>query len=398
MQASSTRRAVVVGGGIGGVAAAVGLERAGWDVLLLERAPEFGEVGAGVTLMANALRALDELGFGAAIRAAGHAEAPGGARTSTGRWLSRIDSSQMATELGTRALGIHRATLHHLLRSPLAAEVLVAGADVVAVEPGSADRPAVVTYQQDGAVHQAEAELVVAADGLRSATRSALFPDAPPPAYQGSTAWRSVTREAWDGPLAVAISWGRGTEFGMVPLADGRVYWFGAANAPAGERAPDEMAEVRRRFGSWHEPIPDLLDATDPGAVLRNDIFELATPLQTFVRGRVALLGDAAHAMTPNLGQGAGQALEDAAVLAICLQAPEVDVEAALARYDALRRPRTQALVRQSHLVGRFGQQLHHPLAVALRNTLVRLTPSTVTLKSASRATDWQPPSVTAAD
>lgn len=110
-----------------------------------------------------------------------------------------------------------------------------------------------------------------------------------------------------------------------------------------------------RRFSGWHEPIGQVLAATNPGAVLRHDVCDLRPTPATYVRGRLVPLGDAAHAMTPNLGQGACQALEDAATLGALLP-PGTDLHAALARYDALRRPRTQAVARRSRAIGRLGQ------------------------------------------
>lgn len=150
---------------------------------------------------------------------------------------------------------------------------------------------------------------------------------------------------------------------------------------------------MRRRFGDWHDPIPALLDATRPDAVLHHDIHELATPLPAFADGWVVLLGDAAHAMTPNLGQGACQALEDAAALAAAL-ATEPTVDAALTRYDAERRPRSQSVARAARQAGRLGQRLTHPLAVALRNTALRLAPSRATVHAILRHADWTPPSL----
>ena len=369
-------RAVIVGGGIGGLCAALALRKSGWSVTVLERAPEFGEVGAGITLMANALAGLEALGVDADVRAQGRVDAPGGTRRSDGRWLARIDGGVLETTLGTGALGIHRATLHQVLRSPLPPEALVAGTPVTDVTPTS-----VVTARGE-----IEADLIIGADGINSVLRRRLWP-ATRAAYSGVTAWRGITDERWTGALTVAFTWGRGEEFGIIPLGDGRVYWFGAVRAPEGERAADEKAAVRAVFSGWHEPIAELIDVSS--TVLRNDLRHLVPPLPSYVRGRVALLGDAAHAMTPNLGQGAAQAIEDAVVLGrVCR--PGRPVAEALAEYDAVRRPRSQSVAAASYRAGRLGQ-ISNPALVALRNTAVRLTPSRVALRTMARYGDWRP-------
>ncbi|MET8836456.1 FAD-dependent oxidoreductase [Micromonospora sp. NPDC004540] len=378
--------AIVVGAGIGGLAAALALHRRRWRVTVLERAAEPRELGTGLTLMANALRGLDALGVGEAIRRQGVPDSPGGLRTSDGRWLSRIEGAALERALGTAALGIHRTALHRLLRAALPAPALVTGADVVDVD---ADLPS-VTYRRDGSPVTLRADLVVGADGLHSGLRRRLWPELPDAAYSGSTAWRAAIR--WTGPVATAVTWGPGREFGTVPLGDGRLYWYAAETAPPGGREPDELAAVRDRFGGWHEPIPALLAATPPDAVLRTDLFHLATPLPSYVRGRVALLGDAAHAMTPHLGQGAGQAIEDAVVLGAACAGGRADLAGALTAYGRQRRPRSQAVARASARAARYGQQLRHPAAVAVRDALLRLIPARAALRGAARYADWQPP------
>jgi 2-polyprenyl-6-methoxyphenol hydroxylase-like FAD-dependent oxidoreductase len=319
------------------------------------------------------MRCLEALGLGDAVRAGGRPDSGGGTRTSDGRWLARMDGDVMGTLLGTTAVGIHRAALHRILLDALPAAAVRLGVDVTSV---SADGEVVA------GTNAWSADLVVGADGIHSAVRTTLWPEHPGPVAVGVAAWRGVTREPWPGDIETAISWGRGEEFGVVPLHDGRVYWFGAANLPPGRREPDPMAAVRHRFGGWHDPIPTLLAATDPALVLRDDLRCLDTPLPTYVRGRVALLGDAAHAMTPNLGQGANQALEDAIVLAAA---------GTLDDYDRQRRHRSQRVARMSRRIGRVSR-LENRFAVAARNTLVRLTPPRVALRSMAHHADWRPP------
>ncbi|WP_395297906.1 FAD-dependent monooxygenase [Kitasatospora hibisci] len=382
--------AVVVGGGIGGLAAAVGLRLAGWEVTVVERRPELDDAGAGISLAANGLRALTALGVGEAVEAVSRRQYTGGTRTPDGRRLARMDGAALERELGAPIIGIPRAALHRILRAALPAGALVVGADVTAVDTSHGSR---VRVEYGGAA--LDADLVVGADGIGSALRRRLFPDHPGPAYSGSTVLRAITAHPVEGLDAdFELTWGHGAEFGHIAFPDGRAEWHAVLNAPAGVRRPDPLAELRRRFADWHDPIPALLAATRPEAVLHHDVHELATPLPSFTAGRIALLGDAAHAMTPHLGQGACQALEDAVTLAAAVGA-EATVEAALDRYDAERRPRSQAVARDARRAGRMGQQLAHPLAVAVRNAAIRLTPPGVMVRTALRHADWTPPRIT---
>ena len=190
---------------------------------------------------------------------------------------------------------------------------------------------------------ECRADLVVGADGVNSATRQSVWPDSPAPRYAGYTSWRMVCPPV---PVTeVSECWGRGERFGYAPLPDGRIYVYATANAPEGA-SDGGLPELRRRFGGWHHPIPALLDAAEAGAVLHHDLYELP-PLTTYTSGAVVLAGDAAHAMTPNLGQGACQALEDAVVLGNVMASGD-----GLAAYDRQRRPRTQMIARRSRQVG----------------------------------------------
>jgi 2-polyprenyl-6-methoxyphenol hydroxylase-like FAD-dependent oxidoreductase len=386
------KSAVVVGGGIGGLTAAVALRQVGWRVTVLERAARFGEIGAGITLMSNGLRCLDAIGLGDAVRGSGLPMLAIGMRTAQGRWLSRIDGDGAGLEarMGATVLNIHRAELHKILRDALPAAALIAGVATTGIDGGEDGGPAEVRFRDRDQDALLRAELVVGADGVHSWVRAQRWPGAPAAVYSGSTNWRAVTTSPSAAVTEMSLSWGQGTEFGVMPLVDGRTYWYAAANAGEAQRNPDELAELRRRFGTWHEPIPTVLAHTEPQAVLRHDIYRLPK-LDSYHRGSVVLLGDAAHAMTPNLGQGGGQALEDAIALAAAVSRTR-DVATALAHYDHERRARTQAMSLAATRQLRFGQQLHNPIAVAMRNTAVALTPDRIALLAIAKYGKWRPP------
>ncbi|MFJ2839351.1 MULTISPECIES: FAD-dependent oxidoreductase [Nocardia] len=360
--------AIVVGGGIGGLATALALTRRGWSVEVLERAPEIAEVGSGISLWSNALRALDALGIGSVVRAQAIGDVSAGIRDARGRRLSRTDAATLRERFGAPVM-IHRAALLDILRDALPGDAVRTGVSVSAAEPGGT------------VVHSAgvsRADLVVGADGIHSVVRHAVCGEVRA-RYAGYTAWRAVV-DLPERLTEFGETWGRGARFGMAPLADGRVYCFAVYNAP--EHAPGTFAEVRARFADWHHPIPALLAAADADTVLHNDIYDIPA-LPAFTAGRIALIGDAAHAMTPNLGQGGCQALEDAVVLARLAGEPD-----GLTRYDRERRPRTRMIAARSARIGTVAQLSAAPV-VALRDTALRLTPASVSLRAMGEILDW---------
>ncbi|MDP9861374.1 MULTISPECIES: FAD-dependent monooxygenase [Streptosporangium] len=377
------RTAVIVGGGIGGLAAAVALCRRGWRVEVCEQAAQFTEIGAGLSLWPNALRALAVLGLADRVRELGAVEAGGGVRDRAGRWLARTDNVELEQRFGWPLVVVHRADLVRVLVEALPRKTLRPATTITGVHD---EGDAVVVEHHHGSLR---AEVAVGADGLHSTVRRLGRPDARPPRYAGYTAWRMITSRL-PAPLTDGASnWGRGERFGYTSMPGNRAYCFATATVPAGGVSPDgEWAELHRRFGRWAGPIPTLLAAVAEDDVLRHDIYDLP-PLSGYVSGRVALLGDAAHAMTPNLGQGACQALEDAVVLASCLdRAP--DIASGLAGYDRRRRSRTQDVVRRSARLGAVGQWSWPP-AVKARDLAARLTPNSATLRSMTPILGWKP-------
>ncbi|MCX4545629.1 FAD-dependent monooxygenase [Streptomyces sp. NBC_01565] len=372
------RQAVIAGAGIGGLTAALALHRRGWRVTVCERAPGPTALGAGIVLAPNALRAFDAVGFDV-TRVAGRAvPAAMGVRRTGGDWLSRADTAAMAVRYGRAPLAVHRPALAEGLAAALPEDAIRYGTSVTSVAggEGAGGRPVARTQAGD-----LTADVVIAADGIHSALRRQHFPDHPGLRHSGETAWRTVLPVDGLPDLVAAETWGRGERFGVVPLADGRAYVYATAVAPEGYRPADVRAELLRRHGTWHDPIPALLERIDPAAVLQHDLYDLAAPLPRYHHGRLAWLGDAAHAMTPNLGQGGCQAVEDAVVLARLLDGD--DVPAALAAYTRARRPRTDAIRIRSRRAGRVAA-VRHPVAVAARDLVVRATPA----RAAQRAMD----------
>lgn len=356
-------RVIVVGAGIGGLVAAIALRRRSVEVTVVERAADPREIGAGITLWPNAMRALRTLGLADAVIAAGAPALSGEIRSRRGEVLSRPTFDDLERRFGEQGVAIHRADLRRLLLAALDPSIVRLGARYVG---STEDGDAITVRLADG--DRERADVLVGADGLRSTVRSHLWGEMPP-RYAGYTAWRGVVTAASDD--VGFESWGRGERFGLVPIGTDRVYWFATANAPEGGRdAADPRPELLRRFGDWHRPIPAIIAATPAPAILRHDVSD-RPPLSRWSKGRVTLLGDAAHPMTPNLGQGACQAIEDA--LAASLDGAS-NVADALHAYDALRLPLTSALVRQSRTIGRIGQLQSAPL-VRLRDLALKRLP-----------------------
>jgi 2-polyprenyl-6-methoxyphenol hydroxylase-like FAD-dependent oxidoreductase len=352
--ARDTRTAIVVGAGIGGLATAAALRRCGWQPIVLERAAELRPVGAAIGLAPNAIRVLEALGVGEAVLATGAQAASAAILTADGHVLCELPA-----DLAAGSVAILRSDLQAILAH--GDERL--GAEVSGVSPDGSVR------LTDGTV--AQASLVVGADGLHSVVRRGVAPGGRL-RYAGYTAWRGVVDLPVE-PGRWTESWGRGGRFGLVDVGHGRTYWFATANVA--QAAKDEgRPELLDRFARWHDPIEAIITATPAEAIVRHDVYDL-DPLPRWSAGVVTLLGDAAHAATPALGQGAAQALEDVIALVDALST-RADVETAVRTYECRRRARATTMMRLARRFDRLAQ-LESPALRRLRDLIVGRAPET---------------------
>jgi 2-heptyl-3-hydroxy-4(1H)-quinolone synthase len=394
-------KVVIVGAGIGGLTLGVALRRRGHEVHIVEKRSEFSDEGAGVVLGPNVLAAARLLDLDGLIQAAGRAVQALNITDQYGRSLAR--SRYSVAELPLPGVAIHRSRLHELLRDRFDG-LLELGAELRAWSFG--ERPSVMLSSG-----QVPCDLVVGADGIRSQLRQALAPELEI-RYSGTTCFRYVVDEQWT--EEVFEQWGPGKRVGVVPLGHGQTYVFLTLNRS--RRAPKPFATLSEFRALWSEfrgPAARALEALDDlERVLHNDLEDVLAP--RFWAPGVALLGDAAHAVTPNMGQGAGLAIEDACCLASLLPAhatsgrpelggsrdskfkPEVEAGSgslteselelepkrasladALAKYEQLRRPRAEWILRRSYSLGKVAQVEWAPLRW-LRDWALRLTPASV--------------------
>jgi 2-polyprenyl-6-methoxyphenol hydroxylase-like FAD-dependent oxidoreductase len=381
------RSAIVVGGGIGGLSAAIALQQAGWSAEVIERAEQIQAVGAGLTLQPNAVLALRRLKCAYEIERVGAHLRFGGLRKADGSPLSTLssaDAKRIEQAVGAPAIGIHRATLYAALASHVDGLTLGTALTEYRELP---DRVQVKT--SDG--HELEADLLVGADGINSRVRAALLEDRAP-RYAGYYCWRGVASGDVGLPDGWAAEyWGDGLRFGGCAIDGDRTYWFAVATGPPGGATVDSAVGDRllSLYSEFAPEVSRLLAATDPQVIIGADIAD-HNPVSQWSRGRVTLLGDAAHAMTPNLGQGACQAIEDALVLGDQLAKADVSqVAEALAEYQRIRLPRANKTVRTARQVGNVAR-LHSRMGVAVRDGMLRAMPAAMLRSQLIRA--WRLP------
>ena len=363
----------ILGGGIGGLCAAIGLQRAGHRVKVYESVQELKPLGAGLVLSANSVRALQRINLAQVVQGIGKTFDQVAILDQQGRTISETNIHLVANRYGAGNFSVHRADLQTTLLSQLASSVVQLGKKCTDM---SQHVEGVTLSFEDGS--QTTADALIAFDGIHSRVRQQLLPQVCL-RYAGYTCWRAVVSYQFGHHTKrFSETWGSRGRFGIVPLTAERVYWFATMNAPRNDAQVQSytVANLRQNFRGYHVPIDDILAHTADEQLLWNDILDFK-PIERYAFGNVLLAGDAAHAMTPNLGQGAGMAIEDAAVITDCLT-KYTSIEEAFTRFQQLRQKRVRSIVNTSFQLGRMAQ-LTNPYLSKLRNGLLRNIPVWIT-------------------
>ncbi|MCM6772587.1 FAD-dependent monooxygenase [Nocardia sp. CDC159] len=373
MAPTSPPRVIVIGAGIGGLAAAISLNKLGIDVEIYERATELKPVGFGLSVGANAISALRSIGLDLRLAERGRTLETYRIFTSGGTLLRSLPIAEAMAALPDATVQIGRPDLQRALLDAAAGIPLHLGSAATGFETASDSGPVRVRFA-DG--RSAEGDALVGADGVRSAIRRGLVGPHDEERYGGYVAWLALAPFAHPRfpPGSANHYWAKGKRFGIIDIGGGRAYWWGTEEIPepTDRTWKPDKDRIVRTFADWPEEVRAVIDTTPADAIL--GVPETDRPfLENWGAGPVTLLGDAAHPMLSSLGQGACMAIEDAVVLARSLAA-STDPATGLRRYEDARRDRVRDMVALAHRVSRF-EQGPTRLRAALRDTAVRLLP-----------------------
>lgn len=357
----------IVGGGISGLATGLALKRIGLTVSIYEKKAENNRTGSGIVLGSNALKALDYLGVLPQIQERGISSNQYFIFDNHGKPITTLHSEQTEYPLYTF---IHRKDLIDILLNALSDEHIFYKKKLVFF---TTDHKKSQLFFEDGTI--VKTDYLLACDGIHSAIRNQLFPDKHL-RYAGYTCWRGVLENSYVHPLPFySETWGPKGRFGIIPLSNNRLYWYALKNGEPNDTRLHEWKtdELLYNFSEYHYPIPTIIENTLDENVTRRDIYDLES-LFHYVYDRILLLGDAAHATTPNLGQGACLAIEDAFYLAKCIE-QEKHLETAMTSFEKLRLARTKKVVKESWMFGKIAQ-IDIPFICSVRNIVMKWTPA----------------------
>lgn len=365
------KKITILGGGIAGLSTAIALKNAGIETMIFEAAAEIKAVGAGLGLGANAIKAFKVLGIDEEVMNAGRFLPAFTVYNQNGKQVTKTDSVSVSRKYGLDNFTIHRAELHALLLSKIDPACIKTNKRVTGIEQ---NENTVILHFQDGTMH--ETNYLIAAEGIHSVVRKYVLPESKP-RYAGYTSWRGVIDNNNLEINEASETIGAKGRVGIVPLAGNKIYWFACVNASANNTTLKNytIQDLLKQFGGYHHNIETILKATKNEKLIWTDIYDLK-PIHRYAFNNILLIGDAAHATTPNLGQGACQAVEDAVILAAEIK-NNPNITNAFKSFEQRRMKRIHWIVNTSWRFGKIAQ-LDNKFLIGLRNFLFSHLPKSI--------------------
>ncbi len=363
-------KATIIGAGIAGLSLALCLQRLGLDYEVFEASVDLKPLGAGIVLSPNVMYIFDQLGLKEELERVGSELQEFEIASANGKRLQVIPNETNLHGTRYQSLGIHRGALQKIVSRTIPANKIHLGHKMTKLEPATAT----LSFANGVLV---KADYLVGADGIHSQVKQSLFPESKI-RYSGQTCWRGLSGTSDTRHSNRAVEhWSTGTRFGCVPIGSGQTYWYATAVRLANqidESPQATKAALSTLYTTYPKQVVDLLESTPANLIMRHDLYDLES-LKTWHIQNTILIGDAAHAMTPNLGQGAAQGIEDAWVLSHYLL-NSATIKDAFESFQTLRIAKAQEVSKLSWQIGQLAN-LQNPLLCYLRNEMFKYTPKT---------------------
>lgn len=365
----------IIGAGIGGLTTAIALEQKEFNVRIFEQAKEIKPVGAGIIIANNAMQVFEKLGLRNLIERNGNPISSMKITKPNLETISHIDLSYFEQKYQVKNIAIHRGKLQQILIDQLKSTDINLNHKLNRITYNTEDY--LLEFENENKI---QSSILLGADGLNSIVRKSLFPTYIRRANQ--LCWRGITDYSLPSDYQHELNeaWGKASRFGFVQIAKNKVYWYALKSF---NTDPNELSirNIESYFSKYAPIVQNLIKSTDYDSINTAEIADLM-PTNHWHTNQVCLLGDSAHAATPNMGQGACQAIEDAYVLSECLA--KYETSKAFEEFQKLRLPKAHQVVKASWRIGKIAH-LSNPLLIGLRNQMMRLAPTSLSRKQSEQ-------------